>query len=151
MNTGATSVFLNQLHNFCINIVYKNNEKTVNRNPNQKNLKPFSSGQSGNLKGRPKGTPNKKTIIQKWLDTKESVKSPFTKKEEKLTQFDIMVLGLIAKARKGDVAAFNALLDRLEGRPAQSLRHSGDTDGTPIHTETVHRVIFEDYTKSELK
>ena len=38
---------------------------------NNDNLKPFKKGQSGNPKGRPKGSKNRSTIIKKWLEVEE--------------------------------------------------------------------------------
>lgn len=86
---------------------------------NEKNLKPFQPGQIANPKGRGKGTLNSKTIIAKWLKVKQEVEHPVTKEKIKLTQLDIMVMKQIDKARNGSVQAFDALLDRLEGRPRQ--------------------------------
>ena len=86
---------------------------------NEKNLKPFKKGQSGNPKGRPKGSLDSATIIRKWLEAKSEYTNPITKKKELGQLFDEVVIGLIAKARKGDARAFEALLDRAEGRVTQ--------------------------------
>lgn len=96
------------------------------------NLNPAKKGEVRNPKGRGKGTPNLKTVLKRWLYTTETVKNPYTKKEEELTQVDIMVMAQLGKARKGDTTAFNALLDRLDGRPKQSLDIDHTTDGEPI-------------------
>jgi hypothetical protein len=100
-----------------------------------------AKGEVLNPKGRPKGALSAKTIIRKWLEVKQAQKNPFTGKMQKLTQLDIAVLKLIEKARKGDVQALNALLDRMEGKPKQAIESSGP-DGAPISTETKHVVEF---------
>jgi hypothetical protein len=46
---------------------------------------------------------------------------------------------LLNKAGEGDLAAFNAIADRLDGKPAQSITHSGD-ESAPLITK-VERVI----------
>lgn len=79
----------------------------------------FPKGKSGNPAGKPKGTLSAKTIIRKWLESQEKIIHPITKQEIKVTVLDSITLAQIAKARKGDVNAFNALLDRLEGKPKQ--------------------------------
>ena len=103
----------------------------MNREKQNSNLKPFKKGvdERRNLEGKPKGTLSAKTIIRKWLKSQEKIKNPLTQKDETVTILDSMTLALIAKARKGDVAAFNALLDRTEGRPAQSITGA---DGEPL-------------------
>jgi hypothetical protein len=83
------------------------------------NLRPPVKGEVRNPNGKPKGTLSAKTIIRKWLESQELIKNPLTQKNETVTILDSMTLALIAKARKGDVNAFNALLDRVEGKPKQ--------------------------------
>lgn len=85
------------------------------------NLKPPVKGEIRNPKGKPKGTLSAKTIIRKWLESQEKIKNPITQETVTVTVLDSMTLALIAKARKGDVSAFNALLDRTEGKPTQPL------------------------------
>lgn len=46
---------------------------------------------------------------------------------------------LIEKAEEGDIAAFNVIADRLDGKPAQSLTVAGDDD-QPLVTR-IERVI----------
>ena len=88
--------------------------------PNEENLKPFKKGQSGNPNGRPKGSRNRRTIVRKWLEAKEEIKNPITGETELVEQSDIMVLGLIKKARKGDVSAFKELMDSGYGKLMES-------------------------------
>jgi len=105
--------------------------------PNAKNLigKGFKKGQSGNPNGRPKGTLNASTVIKRWLEADEKKQNPLTQKSESLTQLDIITLAQIVKARKGDTSAFNALLDRVYGKPKQTLDIDHTTDGESINAQ----------------
>lgn len=97
-----------------------------------KNIKPPVKGEIRNPKGKAKGTLSAKVIIRKWLESQEKIKNPLTQKEETVSVLDSMTLAQIAKARKGDTAAFNALLDRTEGKPNQSVELSGNIEAPLI-------------------
>ena len=88
---------------------------------NEENLKSWSPGQSGNPKGRPKGSKNRSTIARKWLDSKEKFRNPLTGEIELLTQEDITTLAQILKAREGDTPAYKALEDSAYGAPVQQI------------------------------
>ena len=90
---------------------------------NPENLKPFKKGKDErrNMNGKPKGTLSAKTIIKKWLEAKDKFKNPITGVEEYLSQYDIIAIQQIAKARKGDTKAFDSVLDRVEGKPKQEI------------------------------
>lgn len=94
--------------------------------PNPENLKePWKEGDpSPNPSGRPKGSLNSATVIRRWLEAKEKSKNPVTGQDEELTQMDIIALKQLEKARKGDTRAFDALIDRTEGRPKQTFEGS---------------------------
>jgi len=91
--------------------------------PNPENLEPhnFKKGQSGNPKGRPKGTRNRSTIVQEWLECSEMITNPLTGKRQRLQQSDIITLALIKKARKGDVQAFKELMDSGYGKTLNQM------------------------------
>lgn len=76
-----------------------------------KNLKPYKKGESGNLSGRPKGSLNRSTIIQKWLLAEQSVNHPLTDEKVKLNQIDLIILSMIKEARSGNISAFKALME----------------------------------------
>jgi hypothetical protein len=95
----------------------------------KEDLIPFEKGKSGNPAGRPKGSLNRATIAKKWLTFNEDAKNPITGDSEKMSQEDIMTLALIKKARKGDVHAYNALMNSGYGAPKQELEV---TDVDPI-------------------
>ena len=74
----------------------------------------WKPGQSGNPLGRPK-------------------RRPFTEAIERLLQnnpaaLDVAAAAMMAKAHNGDVAAFNALCDRVQGKVPQPV---GGTDDLP--------------------
>lgn len=81
----------------------------------------FKEGESGNPSGRPKGSLNRSTIARKWLEAMEKAKNPITGTEADLTQEEIITLAQIAKARKGDTRAYQALMDSGYGQPKHHI------------------------------
>jgi|SRR6478609_1953042 len=107
------------------------------------NLKPPVKGEVRNPKGKVPGTLATKTIIRRWLEAKENSINPLTKQKESLTQLDLMVLALIKKAKqRNDVNAFIALLDRMDGKPNQSMQITGDAEN-PVAISAVDSLTFE--------
>ena len=53
---------------------------------NEENLIPYKKGQSGNPKGRPKGSKNRSSTARKWLALEQSKENPITEAEETLSQ-----------------------------------------------------------------
>ena len=88
---------------------------------NEENLIPYQKGQSGNPKGRPKGSKNRSTIAKKWLQVEQDLKNPLTGDKETMSQEDLMTLALIKKAREGDTQAYQKLLDSAYGAPLQQV------------------------------
>ena len=87
---------------------------------NEQNLKPFPKGNNANPNGRPKGVPNSKTRLLRLLELVQTKTNPITGEKEEFTvaeQLDMMVL---QKAFKGDLRAYQEILDRLEGRAKQT-------------------------------
>jgi hypothetical protein len=91
---------------------------------NEENLIPFQKGQSGNPKGRPVGSKNRSTIAKKWLSVEQNQKNPLTNQDEDMSQEDLITLALIKKARKGDVQAYQKLLDSAYGAPVQQIEQT---------------------------
>ena len=91
---------------------------------NEENLIPYQKGQSGNPKGRPVGSKNRSTIAKKWLSVEQNQKNPLTNKDEDMSQEDLITLALIKKARKGDVQAYQKLLDSAYGAPVQQIEQT---------------------------
>lgn len=98
--------------------------------PNPENLKePWKEGDpSPNPAGRPKGSRNRSTIVREILELMEDTKNPITNAYEKLTQEQIMTLAVLSKARKGDVRAYQALMDSAFGAPKHQVEYSGQTE-----------------------
>lgn len=95
----------------------KNLEKRVPFVPNDPRI---------NRVGRPKGSRNRSTIVREILDLIEKKINPITGKEEELTQEQIMTLAVLSKARKGDVKAYQALMDSAFGSPKQQTEVTND-------------------------
>jgi hypothetical protein len=87
---------------------------------NEQNLKPFPKGVSGNPAGKPKGVQNSKTRLLRLLELVTKVRNPVTGEEEEFSIAEQLDMQIIAKARKGDLKAYEIILDRLEGKPKQS-------------------------------
>lgn len=91
---------------------------------NEENLKPFKKGQSGNPKGKAKGTKNRKTIINEILASKDPT-------GEYGTMQEAMIAAVAKKAAiEGDHKALAAIFDRVDGRPhqTQSIEHDVKPD-----------------------
>lgn len=100
----------------------------------EQNLKPRAKGDPPLPgAGRPKGSLNVKTVLAKFLKVKTEGPDPFNpNKKVKLTQLDIIVLKQVEKAQKGDTAAFNAVMDRWEGKAEQKITNAFE-EGTEIN------------------
>lgn len=90
-----------------------------------KNLKVFEKGVSGNPNGRPKGVENSKTRLMRLFAMVQSKTNPVTGKKEDFSILEQMDMALVAKALKGDVRAYNELMDRFEGKPEQTVKNEG--------------------------
>lgn len=93
------------------------------------NLVHFEKGQSGNPNGRPKGVQNSKTRLLRLLELVQKRKNPITGEEEDFTVLELMDMQMISKALKGDQRAYEAVVDRLEGKPKQTTDITADIKG----------------------
>ena len=91
---------------------------------NEENLIPYKKGQSGNPKGRPKGSKNRSTVAKRWLQVEKDLKKTLTSEIETMSQEDLMTLALIKKAREGDTQAYQKLLDSAYGAPVQQVEQT---------------------------
>lgn len=71
----------------------------------------FKRGQSGNLRGRPKGTKNLRTDLEEELQEAVIVKEGETRKS--VSKQRAMVKSLMAKAMQGDTRAANTILNMI--------------------------------------
>ena len=99
---------------------------------NEKNLTPFDSERASEAGKKSKRGKSLKTIIEEVsaveYPTPAKLKAIFPK--EKYSGKELMIMAQLAKTYKGDTFAFNAIADRLEGKPKQSLEGDFDTHMT---------------------
>jgi hypothetical protein len=93
------------------------------------NLVHFEKGQSGNPNGRPKGVQNSKTRLLRLLELVQKKRNPITGEEEDFTVLELMDMQMISKALRGDQRAYEAVVDRLEGKPKQTTDITADIKG----------------------
>ena len=91
----------------------------------------FKPGQSGNKKGRPKGSKNLKTDLKDVLG--ETITVTVNHKQKKITKQKAMLLSAVAKAVKGDMKATNTLISLIlkilpEDLEAEELDQLSETD-----------------------
>jgi hypothetical protein len=104
----------------------KNNENTM---AGIDNLVHFEKGKSGNPNGRPKGVQNSKTRLLRLLELVQKKRNPITGEEEDFTVLELMDMQMISKALRGDQRAYEAVVDRLEGKPKQTTDITADIKG----------------------
>ena len=81
----------------------------------------FKPGQSGNPNGRPKGAKDWRTIFNERLDMIENSR-------EKIADV------VITKALEGDLASFDRLADRTDGKAPQSIINQyQDAEGNSVN------------------
>jgi len=122
----------------------------------------FQKGKSGNEKGKQPGTRNTKTILRELLSVTLDRENPLTREAGKnLTAEQLMHLAQIAKAiDKQDTMAYEAVLNRIDGRPTQPIGNDPDNplpdpsgitlvfnspNIAPVTTEAVMQEIFDKY------
>ena len=91
---------------------------------------PYAKGQSGNPNGRPKTGAAMTDLLRKELNKAGEDKIPLKKK---------LVKTLIDKAIEGDPACLKYIIDRLDGKPTETITAS--VQGNIINTETVMKKL----------
>lgn len=86
---------------------------------NEQNLVPFEKGKPGGP-GRPKGVPNSKTRLLRLLEIVQVQTNPITGNKEEFSVAERLDLMVLQKAFKGDIRAYQEIMDRLEGKAKQS-------------------------------
>jgi hypothetical protein len=89
---------------------------------NEENLKSWSKGESGNPKGRPKGSKNRSTILRELTELRVKDVHPVTGEEVWVTNEYRMAMAVIDKAiAKGDHQALNMIYDNIYGKQKDSV------------------------------
>ena len=87
----------------------------------------FKPGQSGNPRGRPKGSKNLRSIVE--TRASEKVMVTLNGEPREMTRKDLIVSSLMAKAAKGDIPALRLALPLLErSEEAGDLEAAGAFD-----------------------
>ncbi|GAB3509837.1 hypothetical protein GCM10027341_47400 [Spirosoma knui] len=76
----------------------------------------FQTGQSGNPKGRPKGSRGKAKQIRQILGVTTKTDNQLNKETATLSLEELITIALVAKALKGDTAAYCAIMDSAYGK-----------------------------------
>ena len=96
---------------------------------NEHNLIPAKKGEVRNPNGRGKGVQNSKTRLLRLLELVQKKRNPITGEEEEFTVLELMDMQMISKALKGDQRAYEAVVDRLEGKPKQTTDITAEIKG----------------------
>lgn len=83
------------------------------------NLIPIKKGEVRNPKGWKKGIPHTKTRLKRLLEITQNLENPITGEIEGFTVLEQMDLQQVMKARKGNLASYKEILDRIEGGTKQ--------------------------------
>jgi len=108
--------------------------------PQNKNLKPFVKGVSGNPNGRPKGKKNYSTLQE------EAIRS--YGKRNKMTEEKIELLiheHGIDQAIKGDYNFFRDYMDRTHGKPKDTIDLQGEVKITKL--EEIQKILVRSLEK----
>jgi len=92
----------------------------ANKNPNTSGLKSIQQGTVLNPNGRPKYK-FIKDIFNVLLNEEVNVKDSNTGEAMRLNRAELMAMSQVKKAVNGDTRAFQAVIDRIEGRPIERL------------------------------
>lgn len=110
------------------------------------NLIPPVIGEVRNPNGRPVGSKNTKTILERFLNLEMKQKNPFTQNEEQMTVLELMNLKQIANALEGDLQAFKEIIDRHEGKVATKIDQNSNVninsfDITKLYDKEAHETL----------
>jgi|TARA_R100000482_G_scaffold94512_1_gene39600 hypothetical protein len=90
--------------------------------PKKENLILWEKGQSGNPRGRPKGSKNRSTILKELAELRTKGIHPVTGEEVWMTNEYRMAMAVIEKViEKGDHQALNMVLDNIYGKQKDSV------------------------------
>lgn len=99
----------------------------------------FKKGQSGNSKGRTKGSRNWRTVLSDELD--ETVEVKVNGKIRTLSKRNLIVLNFVTRASKGDPRATDRMIELEFGEVANTNDRLTETPLTPEQEEQLARVL----------
>ena len=112
---------------------------------------------SDNLPEKKRGRPPKPVVkttrkdladnAKFWLSLATLRSNPLTKKKELLSELDVMNLKIIAKAKAGNVNAYNAILDRAFGKPKQYSEVDVNHKGSIVAFQWASEKLPDGFTK----
>jgi hypothetical protein len=106
----------------------------------------FPKGKSGNPKGRPKGTPNMGTVIEKAL--KQPVTITDKGRTRKITKKEAIAMQLVNKAAQGEPRAMQHALTALRyyeersAAPAPAASWAFTEDDEKVIAQVVERILL---------
>ena len=100
-------------------------EQCKNSGPNTRGLKPFKPGQSGNPKGRPKGSGKLKQRFMKLLNEK-------SENDKGLTRWQIFINSQIRRAISGNQSAARNIWQYALGKPKDQDAAPGSNKKNPV-------------------
>lgn len=100
--------------------------------------------------GRPRGSRNRSTVVREILQIANWGRNPLTGMQEKLSQEYRVTLAILAKALKGDVNAYKALMDNAYKPHAQEIETKIQTiDLSEFSTDELKGFLNDEYIESE--
>jgi phosphopentomutase len=96
----------------------------------------FKKGRSGNPKGRPKGTKNFNTVLEKELEDKIAVSE--NGEQKKISKLQVVVKQLVKKAAAGDARAMDTLIKHIRQDDSASV----SVDDLQIFDTADHRNVM---------
>jgi hypothetical protein len=99
---------------------------------NEQNLKPFKPGNPKPVgSGKKKGYSSPTAALRKFMDKKIRYEDPETQKMVTGKISDVIALRMVLNASQGEYTALKDIMDRLDGKPADKIQHSG-LDDSPL-------------------
>jgi len=112
---------------------------TVNKTGKDPITGKFVKGNSASP-GHPKGQRHFATIFKELLREEIQLKD-FNGKPIKMTLSKAMSTAMARKAIRGDVNAFNAVADRVDGKPSQEMNLEISTPPVPIYSSRSVKIV----------
>jgi hypothetical protein len=126
--------------------------KEAENEPEKEELETIPTEEVTEIKkgGRPRGSRNRSTVVREILQLANWGRNPLTGMQEKLSQEYRITLAILAKALKGDVNAYKALMDNAYKPHAQEIETKIQTiDLSEFSTEELKGFLNDEYIESE--